>query len=89
MHEQQGDEALELLQEFLDGTELFQLRVTHMRLSQHANQAAVAIQNARLYEQVLASRQRLERAGDPQHKPENGTTTETPREAPLEKKPAA
>jgi len=34
-------------------------------------------------------RQRLERAGDPQDKPENGTTTETPRETPLEKKPAA
>jgi hypothetical protein len=34
-------------------------------------------------------RQRLERAGDPQGKRENGTTTETPREAPLEKKPAA
>ena len=29
-------------------------------------------------------RQRLERAGDPQHKPENGTTTETPRSLPSE-----
>lgn len=34
-------------------------------------------------------RQRQERAGDPQEKPENTTTTEIPRETPLEQKPAA
>ncbi len=34
-------------------------------------------------------RQRQERAGDPQEKSGNETTTEIPRETPLEKKPAA
>ncbi|MBI2564187.1 MAG: hypothetical protein HYW08_17755 [candidate division NC10 bacterium] len=34
-------------------------------------------------------RQRQERAGDPKDQSEKETTTETPRETPLEKKPAA
>ncbi len=34
-------------------------------------------------------RQRQKRAGDPQEKPENESTTEIPRETPLEEKPAA
>ena len=34
-------------------------------------------------------RRRRERAGDPNGTPEHGTTTESPRETPLEQKPAA
>lgn len=34
-------------------------------------------------------RQRQERAGDPKDQSKDGTTIETPRETPLEKKPAA